>query len=213
MGILSGSSTYLRFKIEGEIPSGYLELFEKSINMRRFVPLHVDGEDTESVGWVSFQKPYDDEIKIFNDNFLFNNAIVLGYREDAISYPKAMMKDWIQKRLDEFQEKNQNAASWQTKKAIEAAVVSELRKRILPKSKVVNFSWDLSRGELRFFARGKSIADRFISHFEQTFQMKINLISFADLALRTNLSLMDKGLLETLEPQEIFKIVARTEVN
>ncbi|MDA0712395.1 MAG: hypothetical protein O2897_00185 [bacterium] len=210
MGILSGSSTYLRFKIEGEVPSGYLELFEKSINMRRFVPLHVDGEDTESIGWVSFQKPYDDDAEIFNDNFLFNESIVLGYREDSISYP---MKDWIRKRLEEFQEKNQSVASWQTKKSIEAAVVGELRKRILPKSKVINFAWDISRGELRFFARGKSIADRFISHFEQTFQLKINLISFADLALRTDMSLMDKSLLETLEPQEIFKIIARTEVN
>jgi len=213
MGILSGSSTYLRFRVEGGVSSNYAEVFEKALEIRRFVPLHPDGEDNESSGWVLFQRPYADEETILSDSFLFGDSIMLGFREDSMAYPKAMMKDWVKKRLTDYQEKNHAKITPSIKKAIEATVKSEIRKRILPKSKVVNCQWDLSRSRVRFFSRGKGLVERFVELFEQTFQVKLHLQTFAGLAETANLSLMEKSLLETLKPQEIFKIAIRTEVN
>ncbi len=213
MGVLHGSLTYLRFRVEGTVPSNCTEIFEEALSLRRFVPLHPEGEDNESFGFVPLQKPYADEEPILNDQFLFGDCIALGYREDAISFPKAMMRDLVQKRLDERQEKHHSEGGALAKQAIQAAIMSEMRKRILPKSKVVDCFWDLSRKEVRFFARGKVISERFVALFEQTFQVKLRLKTYADTAILSNLSLMDRGILETLKPQELFKIVIRTEVN
>ena len=213
MGILSGSLTYLRFRVEGTAPPNFTEIFEEALGVRRFIPLHPEGEDNESFGFVPLQKPYADDEPILNDQFLFGDCIALGYREDSISFPKAMMRDLVQKRLSERQEKNQSDRGAVAKQAVQAAIMSEMRRRILPKSKVVDCFWDLSRNEVRLFARGKGISERFVALFEQTFQVKLRLKTFADAAILSNLSLMDKGVLETLKPQEIFKIVIRTEVN
>jgi recombination associated protein RdgC len=213
VGILSGSLTYLRFRAEGTVPSNFTKIFEEALRFRRFVPLQPEGEDNESFGFVSLQKPYADEDSILNDQFLFGDCIALGYREDVISFPKAMMRDLVQKRLNEHHEKHQAKRDAQTKQIIQTALMSEMRKRILPKSKVVDFFWDLSRKEVRFFARGKGITDRFVNLFEQTFHVKLHLKTFAETAVLSNLSLMDKGILETLKPQELFKIIIRTEVN
>ncbi len=213
MGILSGSITYLRFRVEGTAPANFTEIFEEALSVRRFIPLHPEGEDNESFGFVPLQKPYADDEPILNDQFLFGDCIALGYREDVISFPKAMMRDLVQKRLNESLEKHQSERGAQLKQTIQAAIMSEMRKRILPRSKVVDCFWDLSRKEVRFFARGKGVSDRFVDLFEQTFHVKLRLKTFADTAIMSNLSLMDKGILETLKPQELFKIIIRTEVN
>jgi recombination associated protein RdgC len=213
VGIVKGSLSYLRFKVEGPVPSNYVEVFEQAIEIRRFVPLHPDGEDNESFGWVPMHRPYADDEPILNDHFLYGERVTLAYREDAISFPKAMVKDMVQQRLDEHREKNHVEASNQVRHAAEAAIMSEMRKRVLPKSKVVDVLWDLSRAELRFFARGKGVSERFVALFEQTFQVRLRQMTFAELAISADLSLRAKSMLETLTPQEIFKMSVRTEVN
>lgn len=196
MAILSGSISYLRFSVTGNVPNSLVEFFEKSLAIRRFAPLHPEGRDLESSGWVTIQNPYLDDQRILNHQFLYGDLVILGYREDSIKYPKAMLKDLVACRLQEHPESN--------RKAVEDAVMAELRHRLLPRSKVVDVLWDLSKQQVRFFAKGKSLAERFQKLFEQTFQMKIEPLDYAYMAHTAQLSLSDKGSLERLEPQEIF---------
>lgn len=188
--------TYLKFSVIGNVPSNLIENFERAIAIRRFVPLHPEAKDTESSGWVSVQRPYLDEEPVLNNHFLFAERIVLGYREDKMSFPKAMLRDLIEQRLQEFPDKN--------RQVIESAVMSELRQRVLPQSKVVEILWDLSRSELRLFARGQGLVERFEKLFEQTFQMKLKQLTYPEMALSSQLSLRSKGLLENLNEAVIF---------
>src|SRR3989338_2685549 len=165
MAILSGSMTYLRFAVIGSLPNNLIENFERALAVRRFVPLHPEGQDSESAGWASIQNPHLDDERILNDQFLFQERVVLGYREDKLSFPKAMLRDLVELRMKEFPD--------QSRQVIESAVMSELRRRVLPKSKVIDILWDLSRSELRLFARGQGLVERFEKLFEQTFQMRL----------------------------------------
>lgn len=196
MAILSGSMTYLRFAVVGTLPNNLIENFERALSVRRFVPLHPEGKDSETAGWVSVQNPYLDDDRILNDQFLFQERVVLGYREDKISYPKALLRDLVELRLKEFPDKN--------RQVVESAVISELRQRILPKSKIVEVLWDLSRSELRLFARGQGLVERFEKLFEQTFQMRIKQLSYPEIALASQVSLRSQGLLENLNEAVIF---------
>lgn len=196
MAILSGSISYVRFSVLGNLPNALVENFEKALAIRRFVPLHPEGRDLESSGWVSIQNPYLDDERLLNNQFLLGDLVILGFREDKISYPKAMLKDLVTRRLKELPEKN--------REHLEAAVISELRGRILPQSKVVEVLWDLSKQQVRLFARGQGICERFQKLFEQTFQLKLKAMTYPEMALSAQLSLRDKALLESLQPQEIF---------
>lgn len=196
MAILSGSMTYLRFAVIGTPPSNLIENFERALSVRRFVPLHPEGQDSETAGWVSVQNSYLDDQPILNDQFLFQERVVLGYREDKLSFPKAMFRDLVELRMKEFPDQN--------RQVIESAVMSELRRRVLPKSKVVDVLWDLSRSELRFFARGQGLIERFEKLFEQTFQMRLKQLTYPEIALSSQVSLRSKGLLENLNEAVIF---------
>ncbi len=196
MAILSGTMSYTRLSVTGRIPNEMVGFFEKALAIRRFVPLHPEGRDLESAGWVSFQNPYLDDERILSDSFLYGDLVVLGYREDKFHYPKAMVKGLVEKRLLEQPEKN--------RQVVEQAVMAELRARLLPSSKITEMLWDLSKNEVRFFARGAGVLERFQKLFEQTFQMQIDVLDYATMARRAELSLRDKGVLESLQPQEIF---------
>ncbi|MBH1989072.1 MAG: hypothetical protein I8H75_04695 [Myxococcaceae bacterium] len=196
MAIFSGSMTYLRFSVLGSLPNQIVGHFEKVLSVRRFIPLHPEGRDTETSGWVPLNTPYLDDAPLLSEQFLFGERVVLGYREDKLSIPKPLLKDLVEKRLREFPDKN--------RQMLEEIVVSELRQRILPKSRVIDVLWDLSRSELRLFGRGQGVLERFERLFEQTFHLQLKQLTYPEIAQASQVSLRSKGILENLSETVIF---------
>ncbi len=213
MGVLGGSISYIRYFVDGAVPNNMTEVFERALEIRRFVPLHPEGDDTQTQGWVPVQRPFSDDEPITNAHFLFGERILLGYREDALSLPKPMIRDKLAKRVEDHKAKNGVEPGAQLRQQMQLTIITELRRRVLPKSKVVDVLWDTSRNELRFFARGKGVTERFIELFEQTFEVRLRQKTHAELALSADLPMRAKSMLEQLKPAEIFRPVVRTEVN
>lgn len=213
MGVLSGALSYVRFRVEGSAPSNIATSLEEAISLRRFVALHPDGEDMESHGWVAPQAPFADSEPITCEQFLFSDKVWLAYREDSINLPRAMMKDLVKAKLNALSSGSNDAPGFSVKKAAHLAVVSELRRKTLPKSKVVEFFWDTSNSTLRFCARGKSTIERFSEFFQQTFGLALVPLSFAQMACGAQLSLGEQSKLESLQPQEIFYMKRRVEIH
>src|ERR1700728_4086114 len=90
--------SYTRFQAYGELEPGFVERFEKALELRRFMPLHEHGDDLKSFGFVSALYPFDDARPLTNDQFLFGDAVVLAFREDTITFPKARMKAMVEER-------------------------------------------------------------------------------------------------------------------
>ena len=204
MGVLSGAMNYLRYRVEGTPKLPLVENLEMAFEMRRFVSLKPQGEDVESFGWVPTQKAYVDHVALTNDKFLFGERVMFGYREDQITYPRQMVKELVEDRIEKYAKDKGEEPSYQTKHAIELAIRSEIRIKILPKSKVTDVLWDLEREELRFFARGQGLNERFIKFFQESFELKLSPKGFSELAMLEDLSLRSKAMLETLKPIEIF---------
>lgn len=213
MPVFAGQMSYLRYQVVGEVKSPFLETLETALSFRRFTALKPEGEDVETAGWVPVQRPFGDDIPLTNDLFLFGERVVLGYREDQFAYPKQLLKDLVQERVDKHREKYGERPSAQTKHAIQLAVRSELRFKMLPKSRVVEVLWDMDRREVRFFARGKGLSDRFADFFQETFEVGLTPMGFSQWALNEDLSLRSRGHLETMRPIEIFpkRIVVEAE--
>lgn len=213
MAIFNGSMNYLRYDVVGELKQPQVEHLESALGLRRFVSLRPEGEDLESIGWVPLQRPFVDEVPLTNNYFLFSERVVFGFREDKIVLPRPMLKDLVQHRLEQHSKNSGEEPSLQTKHAVELAVRAELRMKLLPKTRIVDVMWDLSRRELRFFARGQGLTERFVEFFEESFELKLELHDFSNMAMREDLSLRSKAMLESLRPAEIFprKVVVEAE--
>ena len=205
MGVFRGTIQYTRFFVDGTLNPDWLTEFEIALKLRRFVPLHEDGNDLESFGFAMAQSPFADDVPLHNDTFYFDGRVVLAYRCDKIRLPKPHIKELVKKRVEEQRKKLGDEPSRNTVKAIEEVVLYEVRRRVFPKSQVVDFCWDIDKGHLRLFGRGKSLIENFTKLFEQTFAMKLRQMTFAMQALDLELPLSDKGHLESLVPQELYQ--------
>jgi hypothetical protein len=204
MGIFNGTMSYSRFKVQGNLPTSYLSIYESAIILRRFIALKPDGIDNESYGFVSVQKPYDDQLQINNGHFLFDDKIALAFRHDIFTLPKSLFKSLVEQKISDHIKKTAQSPNNNLKRVFEATVKNELKQKILPKTKIIEFIWDINKKELRIFGRGKSTLEKFISLFEQTFQMKLILLNFSKIALETELNISKQSALEILKPYSIF---------
>lgn len=207
MGAFGGSLSYMRFLVDGEAPKSPGAAFEKSIGSRRFVPLTPSQETGESAGWVAAEAPFDDELAITRDLFLFGDLVVLAYREDKWAIPRPVLKREVQKRIQKIIEEEKKSPDDISKafvKAVEQGVLAELKAKTLPRSKIVDVVWDIGRGEARVFARGTVATERIASLFERTFQVKVDPGPWAARAFRLDLGSRAMSVLERLSPGWLF---------
>lgn len=213
MSAMRGSFTFLQFKVEGDIPPNWLAKFEPAICLRRFVPLRTMGDDNESFGFVSPSAPFNDEEELAAAHFVFSDKIFLAYREDTLKVPQAMLKDKVAAKIKEQEQKTGQYVSSKTKSLIHAAVVAELRAKILPKSNVVEFIYDVEAGKLRFFGRSKTVIERFVALFQQTFELRLVHMGFEERAVSADLSSSAQNSLKMLNHKDIFARKERLEIN
>jgi DNA recombination-dependent growth factor C len=201
MGASSGSATYLRFLVEGEPPKDYATKFEQAVEARRFLPLSAAG--TDGMGWVPIDDPFDDELPITRDRFHFGHLIVLAYREDKLSIPRARLNHLVKQRQRKVEEEGKKVTRALTK-AIKEAVLSELRQKTMPRSRVMDLMWDLDRREVRIFGRGPMARENATACFERTFGVRAVEATYATRAFAMDLSKRARSVLENIEPDEFF---------
>ncbi len=207
MGALNGSLSYIRFLVDGDLPKNPGATLEKSIESRRFSPLSPSQESSESAGWVATEAPFDDGRPLTRDLFLFGDLVVITYREDKWAVPRPLLKretaKRIQKIIDE-EKKDPDSIGKAFIKAVEAAVLVELKQKTLPRSKLIDVVWDTKRREARVFGRGTVVTERVASLFERTFGARVDVGVYAARAWSLDLGSRAQGVLERLSPGWLF---------
>lgn len=205
MGALKGSASYLRFVVSGDPPKRFAPRLEKSIGARRFVPLDGDQDLLESAGWAPIEAPFDDDMALTRERFWFSELLALSYREDKITLPRPVVLQQVAKKLAALEDRGEKITR-QTKKSCELAVIAELRRRVMPRARVVDLVWDLPRGELRIFGRGPMVTERLVALFERTFGYTVQLGHYGHRAWTFDLSTRSQGVLSALGPDPIFEL-------
>jgi len=207
VGALNGSLSYIRFLIDGDLPKNPGATLEKSLESRRFTPLSPSQDTAESAGWVATEAPFDDGRPLTRDLFLFGDLVVVTYREDKWAVPRPLLKREtarrIQKIIDE-EKKDPDSIGKAFVKAVEAAVLVELKQRTFPRSKLVDVVWDTKRREARVFGRGTIVTERVASLFERTFGPRVDVGVYAARAWSLDLGSRAQGVLERLSPGWLF---------
>lgn len=203
MGALRGSSTYLRFFVDGDPPDGMGDLYEQAIEARRFAPLAPDSPDDTSAGWVPIDAPFEDDIPITRDRFWLGEHIALAYREDKIVVPRSVLSHHVKKRCDALEAEGEKLTKPQ-RKSVELAVLAELRQRLLPRARTLDLIWDPGRREVRVFGRGPMATERCAALFERTFSLRMTYAHYATRAFAMDLSMRARAVLEQLSPEHLF---------
>ncbi len=216
MGALSGSMSYLRFLVVGEAAKNAGTAYERSLESRRFLPLSPAAEPLESAGWVPMEAPFDDELALTRDLFLFGELIAVTYREDRYAIPRALLKRETRRRLDKIvreEGKDPKELGRAFVKAVEGAALAELKARTIPRSRLCDVLWDTKRNELRVFGRGTLANERVASLFERTFQVKVELGGYPARAFALDLGSRAGGVLDRLSPGWLFPDADRGQQN
>ncbi len=199
VGVFQGSISYTKFSLQGEMPDNYVSAFVRRIRNRVFEPLNADDEADRKWGWCSAADPFD--LDLDHEKIFFNSYLNLGLRLDRWAVPSVLLKAQLATaKRALLEKKGRERLSRKEKDELRTAVTRKLRRQILPTMKVMDLSWNLQTGTVRFWSRSSRMLELVQDYFSQTFSLKLMPYGAYAIALRENLPDKDLRRLETLEP-------------
>ncbi len=172
MGAITGSISYTRFHVIGDLPDDFRERFMGRIQHLTFRPLTVDEEIEERTGWCSVEQPLD--LELDEDKVLFNEYLNLGLRTDRWRIPSSLLKARLRDQERAFMEQTgREKLTRRDKDDVRFTVVKALRRQLLPTMRVVDMSWNLDTGILRFWSHSARSHEQLGELFEETFGLQL----------------------------------------
>jgi len=172
LGVFSGSLTYKVFFAQDDPPDDWQNFYLERVNLHAFEPLEPDSDEDESVGWVQLERPLQTSFEL--PDLHYDHFINLGLRRDRYAIPKARMDAHLAEAEREYRIKNdKEELDKYEKEDIEQMVTRELREENLPKMRVIDVSWDLRSGRVRFWSHANKLGELFQALFQETFEMDL----------------------------------------
>jgi recombination associated protein RdgC len=198
MPALKGSLSYARFFVDGELPEDFRERFMKSIRLRAMKPLQPDEDALERSGWCAIGDPF--ELELRYDNVFYNNFLNLGFRTDRWAIPGPLLRTKVREaELAYRDKKGRERLSKRERMEIKELVARKLRKQFVPAMRVMDFSWSLDEGVVRFFSQSPKPALAMSDLFTKSFGLKLVPEAPYTLATRLGLQKAEEKAWDTLE--------------
>lgn len=173
MGILGGAMTVRRFRVVGDIPEGFKEVYRDRLEEFAFhdPPNDVGKEETE--GWVQVHNLLDTSFQDTN-RWLYNNFAVFALRVDKKSLPAKLFNAHVTKRCEAWCTEHQvERCPTAVKKEIKDSLEADWLKRALPRVGVTECCWNMTEKYLLLHSLSEGQADRFRKRFLRTFNLKL----------------------------------------
>lgn len=169
MGALRGSIGYAKFHVRGDLPEHFVDKFAESVRLRAFRPLVPADEDEQRAGWCSIHHPFDLELE--HAKIYANEYLNLGLRIDRWRIPSAVLKAHLaDAEALRLEQTGQQKLSKSQREDVRFVVVRKLREQFIPAMRVVDLSWNLNSGVVRFFSHSSTVHDTLTELFETTFK-------------------------------------------
>ena len=172
MGALTGSISYARFFVDGELPDDFRAVFLTAIQHGAFQPLDPAEDEEERRGWVNIQHPLDwdfDLHKVF-----YNEYLNLAQRIDRWRIPGNLLKaHCVEAERRWMKEQGKSRIGRRIRNDIKAVITAELKAQILPTMKTIDMSWNVNTGVVRFWNQSAKACEEFMGIFEDTFRLRL----------------------------------------
>lgn len=172
MGALKGSISFSKFYLRGELPDGFRDTFVERIRLRAFTPLTVEEETEQRSGWCSIENPLDSELD--HGKVFFNSYLNLGLRTDRWQIPGPLFKaHFAEAEREHLAKRGREKLGKREKEELRAVVSRRLRAQLMPVMKVIDLSWNLDTGIVRFWNQSPRAHEGLAELFEATFQLDL----------------------------------------
>ncbi len=167
MAFLSGSASFVRFGVEGELPENFLDFAADRIAAFSFRDID-DSYDEYSIGWVSILNMFDSDFKYAS--YMNGDYITLTLRIDERKVSSAIVKKFVQKEEERIKAEKQIPKISRAKKVeIKERVTTELIRKAVPVPSVYDLCWNLSESTVLFFSTNKKAQALVEDFFKESF--------------------------------------------
>ncbi|HHD64052.1 MAG TPA: DNA recombination-dependent growth factor C [Desulfobulbaceae bacterium] len=193
MGLVTGSASFMRFTIEGELPENFWDFVAERVVAHSFVDID-DNMEEYSIGWVSVANMFDSEFAY--SSYAAGDYVVLTMRADERKVSPAVLKKFTMKEEERIkQEKQLSKLARSVRLEIKERVRAELVRKSAPVPAVYDLCWNLAEGTLLFFSTSKKAMLQLEELFRETFDLSIIL----QIPWTTALHLVDEDLVAGLD--------------
>jgi recombination associated protein RdgC len=169
---LKGSLSYTRLFVEGELPDDFRARFMRAIRLRAMKPLEADDDALERSGWCAIGEPF--ELELGYENVFYNDFVNLGFRTDRWVIPSPLVRAKVKEAETIYLEKKaRDRLTKREREELKEVVLRKLRKTFVPAMRVVDFSWSLDEGLVRFFSQSPRPIAAVSELFNKTFGLKL----------------------------------------
>lgn len=198
MPALRGSLTYARFFVDGDVPDDFREKYMRAIRLRAMKPLEPEDDDLDRSGWCKLAEPF--EIELRYDDVFYNEYVALGFRTDRWQIPGPMLKARVREAEATYLEKKGREKLGRKERAeLKETVARKLRKQTAPATRVVDLTWSMNDGIVRFFSHSDKAAGNMTELFHKTFGLRLVAESAYTLAERLGLSKAQESAWQEIE--------------
>ncbi len=171
MGLLSGSASFVRCAVQGEMPEHFWDFVAERVAANSFTDID-DTLDEYSIGWVSVANMFDSGFAY--SSYAAGDYVVLSMRIDERKVSPAVLKKCVAKEEERIRhEKQLPRLSRAVKLEIKERVRAELVRKSVPVPAVYDLCWNLSDNTLLFFSTSKKAMALLEELFQDTFDMTL----------------------------------------
>jgi hypothetical protein len=164
--------TFTTFRVQGDVEPGFRDRFVEAIRRDAFQPLNVEDEAEESFGWCTIDRPFDTDLA--HEKIFYNTYLNVGLRMDRWRIPAPLFKAFFADAARQHLAKTgRDKLMRREKEELKAVVTATLRRQLIPTMKVVDLSWNLETGLLRFWNNSTRIHEILEELFESTFNLRL----------------------------------------
>lgn len=198
MGLLSGSASFVRYTVEGELPDNFWEFVAERIGAFSFRDID-DTFDEYSIGWVSVENMFDSEFAF--SSYRAGDYIVLSMRIDERKVAPAVLKKFCLKEEERLKKERQvprlNRAHRQE---IKENMQLQLVKKVVPVGTIYDLCWNLADSTLLFFSTSNKAQAVLEDFFKETFNLQL-ILQIPYLTAEHLLAPEERDALADLKPQ------------
>ncbi len=172
MGLISGSGSFTRYWLDGDLPKNYMEEFPEKIARYTFRTLDENSYDERSIGWVNILDVLDNSFKAME--FIKEPFLAMSFREDKRKVPQTALMQYCRKAEEKIKELEQvDFLPKATRKDIKEDAKNQLLKRAIPVTKTYDMIWNLNSGIVIFGGINNKLCDEFAEFFYKTFNLHL----------------------------------------
>lgn len=171
MGFISGSASFVRFSVEGELPENAWDFIAERVAAFSFQDID-DTYDEFSIGWVSVLNMFDADFAYAS--YANGDYVTLTLRMDERKVSPAILKKFCAKEEERLKKERQlPKISKAMKTEIKERMHIELMRKAVPVPAVYDLCWNLAESTLLFFSTNKKAQAQLEDFFKETFGLMI----------------------------------------